>query len=40
MDLGETLLIPSNMLRTGEEVFLDDMTVQQVEEALEMHLTA
>ena len=40
VDLGETLLIPSNMLRTGEEVFLDDMTVQQVEEALEMHLTA
>ena len=40
VDLGETLLIPSNMLRTGEEVFLDDMTVQQVEEALKMHLTA
>lgn len=40
VDLGETLLIPSNMLRTGEEVFLDDMTVQQVEEALEIHLTA
>ena len=28
------------MLRTGEEVFLDDMTVQQVEKALEVHLTA
>ena len=40
VDLGETLLIPSNMLRTGEEVFLDDMTVQQVEQALEVHLTA
>ncbi len=40
VDLGETLLIPSNMLRTGEEVFLDDMTVQQVEEALDMRLTA
>ena len=40
VDLGETLLIPSNMLRTGEEVFLDDMTVQQVEEVLGMHLTA
>ena len=40
VDLGETLLIPSNMLRTGEEVFLDDMTVQQVEKALEVHLTA
>ncbi len=40
VELGETLLIPSNMLRTGEEVFLDDMTVQQVEETLGMHLTA
>ena len=40
VDLGETLLSPSNMLRTGEEVFLDDMTVQQVEKALEVHLTA
>lgn len=40
VDLGPTLLIPSNMLRTGEEVFLDDMTVQQVEKALDMHLTA
>ena len=40
VDLGETLLIPSNMLRTGEEVFLDDMTVQQVEEALNMQLKA
>ena len=40
VDLGDTLLIPSNMLRTGEEVFLDDMTVQQVEKALEVHLTA
>lgn len=40
VDLGDTLLIPSNMLRTGEEVFLDDMTVQQVEQALHVKLTA
>ena len=33
-ELGERLLIPSNMLRAGERVFLDDVTVEQVEEAL------
>lgn len=33
-DLGEVLLIPANMLRSGEQVFLDDVTVSQVEEAL------
>ena len=32
--LGERLLIPSNMLRSGERVFLDDITVEQVEQAL------
>ena len=31
---GERLLLPSNMLRAGERVFLDDVTVEQVEEAL------
>ena len=31
---GETLIIPSNMLRMGEQVFLDDMTVQEAEETL------
>lgn len=36
-DLGDTLLIPCNMLRSGEQVFLDDVTVQDVERAL--HLT-
>ena len=39
-DLGDTLLIPSNMLRSGEQVFLDDLTVDDVEAALEMKLTA
>ena len=33
-DLGRRLLIPSNMLRSGEQVFLDDMTVADVEKAL------
>ena len=30
-DLGERLLIPDNMLRAGERVFLDYVTVEQVE---------
>lgn len=38
MELGNTLLIPSNMLRMGEQVFLDDMSVQEAEEKLEMKL--
>ena len=33
-DLGERLLIPDNMLRAGERVFLDDVTVDQLEETL------
>lgn len=39
-DPGETLLIPSHMLRSGEEVFLDDVTVQDVERALGIPVTA
>ena len=38
-DLGERLLLPSNMLRTGERVFLDDMRVEQVEGALGVPVT-
>ena len=38
--LGERLLIPDNMLRAGERVFLDDVTVEQVEEALGVPVTA
>lgn len=38
--LGETLLIPANMLRSGEAVFLDDVTVQEVEQALGLSVTA
>jgi putative radical SAM enzyme (TIGR03279 family) len=33
-ELGEKLIIPINMLRTGEMVFLDDMTVEDLEKAL------
>lgn len=37
--LGETLMIPANMLRSGEQVFLDDVTVQEVEQALGLGVT-
>ncbi len=33
-DLGERLLIPCNMLRDGENVFLDDRTVEELEQKL------
>ena len=33
-DLGTRLLIPQNMLRHGETVFLDDVTIEDVEQAL------
>lgn len=33
-DLGECLLLPCNMLRSGKNVFLDDVTVEEVEERL------
>ncbi len=39
-ELGTELLIPVCMLRSGEEVFLDDVTVSQVEEALNVKVTA
>ena len=32
--LGERLILPCNMLRAGENVFLDDMTVEELEQAL------
>lgn len=34
--LGERLLLPANMFRSGEEVFLDDMTRGQLENALQV----
>ena len=33
-ELGEKILIPCNMLRSGEDVFLDDLTVDDIKEAL------
>ena len=36
--LGERLLIPCNMLRIDEDVFLDDYTVVDVENALQVPL--
>lgn len=35
-DLGGKLLLPCNLLRSTEEVFLDDMTLAQVENALQV----
>ena len=36
--LGQCLLLPCNMLRDGEEVFLDDITLTQVKESLQVDL--
>ena len=33
-ELGQSLLLPENMLRSGERVFLDDMTVDELEKEL------
>ena len=38
-DLGARLLLPDNMLRAGERVFLDDVTVDHLEAALEVPVT-
>lgn len=35
-ELGDVLLLPNNMLRSGEEVFLDDMTVTELAEDLQI----
>ena len=34
--LGERLLLPCNLLRSGEEVFLDDMTCAELENTLQL----
>jgi NifB/MoaA-like Fe-S oxidoreductase len=36
---GEEIFIPRVMLKSGEDVFLDDMTLAQVSTALEAKLT-
>ncbi|MCL2045521.1 MAG: DUF512 domain-containing protein [Oscillospiraceae bacterium] len=35
-DLGHRLLIPRNMLKSDEDIFLDDITLEQLSEALEI----
>jgi len=39
-ELGEELLIPSSMLRAGDDVFLDDITVRDVQTALGVKVRA
>ncbi len=36
IDLGEKLLLPCNMMRSGEKVFLDDVTVEELEKTLQV----
>ena len=35
-NLGDRLLLPCNMLRSGENVFLDDVTVEELEQTLQV----
>lgn len=37
-ELGDRLLLPCNMLRSGEDVFLDDVTVSELEETLQVKI--
>ena len=37
-ELGSKLLLPCNMLRDGEEVFLDDVTLIQVKDSLQVEI--
>lgn len=37
-EIGDALLVSSNMFRTGEKVFLDDMTQDMAEERLHVRL--
>ena len=37
-DLGDRLLLPCSMLRSGEEGFLDDMTVTELAEKLKTEI--
>lgn len=37
-ELGEKLLLPCNLLRSGEEVFLDDMTLSELKMALQVEI--
>ena len=35
-ELGDVLILPCNMLRDGEEVFLDDITLSDVKDSLQV----
>ena len=37
-ELGKKLLLPCNLLRSGEQIFLDDVTLAQVENALQVKI--
>lgn len=37
-DLGEKLLLPQNVLKSGEPVFLDDYTLDDIEKALQVRI--
>ncbi len=39
-ELGERLLIPCNMLRSGENVFLDDITIEELSRELHREIIA
>lgn len=36
--LGDRLLLPVNLLRSGEQILLDDVTVTEIEKALQVHV--
>ena len=38
INLGERLLLPQNVLRSMEDVFLDDVTVDDMEKALQVKI--
>ncbi len=38
IDLGEVLLLPENMLKCNEDIFLDDITLSEVEKALQVKI--
>ncbi len=38
-DLGEELIIPKVMLKADEDIFLDDVTLDEVREALDIKIT-
>jgi putative radical SAM enzyme (TIGR03279 family) len=36
VDLGDKLLLPQNVLKSGEPIFLDDMTIKELEKSLQV----